>query len=276
MANPLSQWRLCAPYMRQLRLEGSCRNFGTFPSLQAGHNRWSKIKHDKGRDDAIKGRERASISKEIMLASKGSGPDPKSNPRLALAISNAKKINMPRTTVESAIARGQGKSTSGVALEPVTIEAMLPPSVAILVECLSDQKARTLQDLRIIIKDAGGTVTPTAYLFEKKGKVTFQPKDDLNVDDYLEPAIDAGAVDVDADDEGRLIVYTEPTETTVVGDKLVESTGLKIESSDIMWDPNKDTMVQITSENEDSIEEILTAIREETSVQDIYINSTVV
>lgn len=203
------------------------------------------------------------------------GADPKFNPRLTLALSNAKRAGIPKTVIEAAIARGQGISVTGEALEQVTIEAILPHSVAAVIECQTDQKARILQDLRYAIRDAGGTVTPTTYLFEKKGRIIFEKKDGLNPDDYLDQAIEAGAMDITADEEGRLIVFTEPTETKSVGEALTKSSQLTIEELEIIWDPNQDTLVELTEdEHMREIEDILSTLREESSVRDIYLNTT--
>ncbi|EEH33560.1 hypothetical protein PAAG_04610 [Paracoccidioides lutzii Pb01] len=253
----------------------NCRYLSSSAIAQAGHSRWSTIKHDKGKNDAAKSKERVLYARDIINASKLFGPDPSLNPRLALVIAKAKRSGMSKSTIEAAIARGQGVSSTGAALESVTIEALLPGSVAVVIECMTDQKARTLQDLRFLIKHHGGTVTPTSYLFEKKGRIVFEKVEGLNVDDYLEQAIDAGAIDVDTDDQGRLRVFTEHTDTKAVGDKLSVTTGLKIETSDIIWDPYRDTIVKLESEEDaHKIEEILNAIREDSSVQDIYTNST--
>lgn len=204
------------------------------------------------------------------------GPDPKLNPRLNLALTNAKRASIPKAVIETAIARGQGISDTGEALEQVTIEAILPPSVAVVIECQTDQKARVLQDLRYIVKNAGGTITPTTYLFEKKGRIVFEKKEDgLNPDDYLEQAIEAGATDLIADEEGRLVVFTEPTETKGVGETLSKMIGLSVEEREIFWDPNKDTMVQVEDAAQAAkLEETLNAIREDASVQDIYFNTS--
>jgi transcriptional/translational regulatory protein YebC/TACO1 len=202
------------------------------------------------------------------------GPDPKFNPRLSLAISNAKKAGLPKVSIESSIARGQGISSSGAALETVTIEAILPPSVATLIECQTDQKARVLQDVRYIIREMGGTITPTSYLFERKGKIVFEKVEGQNMDDYLDQAIEAGALDIAEDEEGRLTVYTEYTDTKAASEKLAELTGLKIESCEVIWDPNKDTMVKVEDEEAaKSLDDLLAAIREDSSVQEIYINA---
>lgn len=202
------------------------------------------------------------------------GADTKYNPRLTLALSNAKRAGIPKTVIEAAIARGQGISVTGQALEQVTIEAMLPYSVAAVVECLTDQKARVLQDLRYAIKDAGGTVTPTTYLFEKKGKIVFEKKDGSNSDDYLDQAIEAGATDITADEEGRLVIFTEPTETKSVGESFSKLTGLVVEELEIIWDPNQDTMVELKDETQiKELEDLLSTLREDPSLRDIYLNT---
>lgn len=203
------------------------------------------------------------------------GPDPKYNPRLTLALSNAKRASIPKTVIEAAIARGQGLSVTGQALESLTIEAMLPGSVAAVVECQTDQKARVLQDVRYLIKNGGGTVTPTTFLFEKKGRVVMEKKEDLNADDYLDQAIEAGAMDLTTDDKGRLVVFTDPSETKAVGEAFAKLSGLTIEELEIFWDPNKDTLVEVQDESTaKGLEDLLTALREEPSVQDIYLNTT--
>jgi transcriptional/translational regulatory protein YebC/TACO1 len=181
---------------------------------------------------------------------------------------------MPKASIEASIARGQGTSVSGEALESLTIEAMLPGSVAAIIECLTDNKARVLQDLRYIIKDYGGTVTPTMYLFQKKGRISFEKKEDLNFDDYLTQAIEAGATDIDTDREGRILVFTEAAETKAVGESFTKATRLIIERSEIIWDPRKDTMVKVESKEDiKNLEETLGAIRDDPSIRDIYLNS---
>ncbi|EEP78678.1 predicted protein [Uncinocarpus reesii 1704] len=181
---------------------------------------------------------------------------------------------MSKATIDAAIARGQGISSSGAPLEQLTIEAMLPGSVAVVIVCLTDQKARTMQDVRTILKKSGGTISPVTFLFEKKGKVVFE-KDPQgkSADDYLEDAIDAGAADISADSEGRLILYTEPTMTKSVGEAMSATAGLKIESSDIIWDPNKDTMATLqTEEAMNEVDVFLERIHDEPTVQEIYMN----
>lgn len=202
------------------------------------------------------------------------GPDPKYNPRLTLALSNAKRASIPKIIIEAAIARGQGLSVTGQALESLTIEAMLPGSVAAVIECQTDQKARVLQDIRHSIKANGGTVTPTTFLFEKKGRVVMEMKENVNPDDYLDQAIEAGATDIIMDEDGRLVIFTDPSETKKVGETFSKSSGLTIEVLEMFWDPNQDTLVEVQDEDQGkAIDNLLGALREDPSVQDIYLNT---
>ncbi|OKL62697.1 hypothetical protein UA08_01409 [Talaromyces atroroseus] len=252
----------------------ACRAFSMSAADQSGHSRWSTIKHDKAKNDKAKSKERGILTQELINASQLWGPDPKNNPRLQLAIARAKQSQIPKATIEAAIARGQGVSASGQALEAVTIEAMLPGTVAAVIECMAENKARVLQDVRFMIKDNGGNVTPTTYLFEKKGRLVFEKKENTNPDDYLDQAVEAGATDIDTDAEGRLVVYTEPTATKLVAEAMSKSTGLVIEQSQIIWDPIKDTMVKVEDQEQlGQLEEILAALREDSSVQGIYLNT---
>lgn len=251
------------------------RGFGTSAGLLSGHNKWSTIKHDKARNDKAKSKERQMVSKEISSATQLWGADPKYNPRLTLALSNAKRASIPKAIIEAAIARGQGLSLTGQALESLTIEAMLPGGVAAVVECQTDQKARVLQDVRYLIKNGGGTVTPTTFLFEKKGRVVLEKNDGLNPDDYLDQAIEAGATDIITDDKGRLVIFTDPSETKIVSEAFTKLSGLTIEELEIFWDPNQDTLIEVQDEEQmKDLEDLLSSLRDDPSVQDIYLNST--
>jgi transcriptional/translational regulatory protein YebC/TACO1 len=203
------------------------------------------------------------------------GADPKYNPRLTLALSNAKRASIPKNIIEAAIARGQGLSLTGQALESVTIEAILPGGVAAVVECQTDQKARVLQDIRYLIKNGGGTVTPTTFLFEKKGRVVLEKKEDTSADDFLDAAIEAGAMDINTDDKGRLVLLTDPSETKSVGEAFAKLSGLTIEELEMFWDPNQETLVELQDEEQvKALDNLLSSLRDDPSVQDIYLNAT--
>lgn len=223
------------------------RAFATTTSLYSGHNRWSKIKHDKGKNDAVKNRHRSFFAHEIATASKMFGPEPQSNPRLADLITKAKREGFAKASIEAAVARGQGRSVSGASLESFTLEGILPNNVGVIVECETDNKARTMMDVRLVLKEAGGFATPSAYLFERRGRVVFEKREGVGIDQAMEPALETGALDVDEDGGGGLVIFTEPEATKRVADAIGKSLGLQIATSQVLWEPNEDTKVGIDS-----------------------------
>lgn len=224
------------------------RRFGDTTIRHSGHNRWSKIKHDKGKNDALKNRQRSIFAQEIATASKLFGHDPSLNPRLADLIAKSKKEGFAKASIEAAIARGQGRSTTGASLENVTVEGILPNNVAVIIECETDSRLRTLSEVRLAMKDAGGSATPCAYLFEKRGRVVFEPKDSIGVDEAMDSALEAGATDIEEDEDGSLVITSEPSDTKIVGEAMTNAFGLTIKTSDIFWCPNEDTMVQLSND----------------------------
>ncbi|KAM0713392.1 hypothetical protein Q7P37_010354 [Cladosporium fusiforme] len=224
------------------------RPFTTTPIPPSGHNRWSKIKHDKGKADAHKNRQRSIFAQEIATASKLFGPETSSNPKLADLVTKAKREGFAKASIEAAIARGQGRSLTGAQLESVTVEGILPNNVGVIVECETDGKLRTLAGVRLVIKDNGGAATPSSYLFEKKGRVVFEQKDGVGLDEVMDPALEAGATDVDELEDGCVLVTTAPGDTNAVGEAVSAALGLSIKTSSIFWDPNEDTKMPVASE----------------------------
>lgn len=250
------------------------RGLTTNAALRSGHSRWSKIQHDKAKVDMRKNKQRSIFAAQIALASKLNGPDPNTNPHLFDIIAQAKREGFAKASIEAAIARGQGRSLSGANLETVTVEGILPNNVAVIVECETESKLRTLAEVRLAIKSHGGSATPTSYLFTKKGVVTFQKKDGVGVDEAFEVALEAGATDVDSDPDGRIVVSTEPSDLSAVGDTIARALDLQIASSEVIWDPNEDTKVEVPSEEaagdlSDFVDELL---QKEQSVQSISLN----
>jgi transcriptional/translational regulatory protein YebC/TACO1 len=254
---------------------------------RSGHNRWSKIKHDKGKEDAIKSKARGFLSEDVTMASRcayreptprtvltalDGGPDPNLNSRLGIAIANAKRGQLSKTSIEAAIARGQGKSLNGAPLEAVVIEAMLPSTVAAIIECQTESKAKTLQDVRMIITRNGGTVTPTSFFFDKKGKVVFQEQDGIDQDKAMDEAIMAGATDF-AFEDGKLFIETEPSEITAVSDKLSESMKLQIERAEIVYDAKEETLVALNEEQGSEVRRVVDLIEADMTVQNVYTNA---
>lgn len=154
----------------------------------------------------------------------------------------------------------------------VTIEAMLPFGVAAMIECLTESKARTLQDVRYTVNRNGGIVTPTAFLFERKGKIWFQKQEQITVDDALEEAIDAGALDI-IDEEGALVIETPPAEVTAIAQHLQEKLRIQVERSEVVYAPKEDSMITLTEAQGLELQKILDFIEEESSLQNLYINA---
>jgi transcriptional/translational regulatory protein YebC/TACO1 len=177
--------------------------------------------------------------------------------------------------LEAAIARGQGRSTTGAALESLTLEAIMPPSTAIVIDIETDSRKRALADLRSIITKRGGTVTPTSYLFNRRGLVVFEKDErDLGVDEVLEEAIEAGAEDVEVGEDGNILVWTEPSGITKAAEQLKEKHGLKVLNSEIIWDPNEDTLVPLESADGTKLLELATVLQDSADVQGVYANIT--
>lgn len=177
--------------------------------------------------------------------------------------------------MESAVARGQGVSATGAPLEILSLEAIMPSSVAMVVNIETDNKNRTMADLRMLIKNNGGIVTPTAYLFQKRGRVVFE-KDErgLGIDDVLDDAIEAGADDVEDDEDGNIVIWTEPSLTTATAEALVKRLDLKTQSSEIVWDANEDTKVKLNTEDEvQALGKLVEALQDSTNVQGVFVNA---
>lgn len=243
------------------------------PNLQSGHSKWSSIKHDKAKNDAGKSKQRSLMTRDITNAVKLAGPNPEQNPRLALAISTAKKSAVPKASIEAALARGQGLSTNGAALESLVLEAILPPSVATIIECQTDNKLRALAELRLLVKESGGTVSPVGYMFEKKGRIILRQKDGMGVDEVLEPALDVGALDVVEDEEGRVVLFTEPAQTKTTAETLAKALEMEIEESEIIYDPNDDTKVSLEDDSAaKELNNFLDQLQEVQGVTGVYTN----
>lgn len=201
------------------------------------------------------------------------GPDPNASPALAAAIVAAKKAQIAKDMIEVAILRGQGKSLANLPLEMVTIEALLPHGVAAVIECETDNKLRTLQDIRAIIHKAGGSMGPTAYLFEQMGRIQFEEQEKIGVDEALEEAIEAGATDI-VEEENKLVVSTLPSELSAILERLQGSLQIPVEKSGVVYVPNEDTMVPLTDEQAEQLQSVLDTLEADPSLQAIHINAS--
>ena len=194
----------------------------------AGHNKWSKIKRKKGANDAKRGKMFARISKEITVAVKeGDSSDPNFNPRLRVAVANAKGVNMPKDNVARAIKKAE--ESGGAGYVELTYEGYAPNGIAVFVECLTDNTNRTVADIRAIFRKNGGSLSTSgsvAFLFDRKAIFEF-PLNDRDQEELELELIDSGAEDIDVE-EGEMTVTTDMTDFGNMQLKLEE---LKIETT---------------------------------------------
>ena len=198
----------------------------------SGHSKWSSIKHKKGAADAKRGKIFTKLVKEIIVAAKEGGGDQEMNPRLRLAVSTAKGANMPNSNIERAIKRGTGE-LEGVNYEHLIYEGYGQNGVAIIVETLTDNKQRTVADVRHIFSKYGGNLAENgsvSYMFEKKGMIVIH-EDDLDEDEVMMASLDAGAEDFIVE-EGDYIIYTAYADLHSVLKKMEEA-NYNIEKAEI-------------------------------------------
>lgn len=264
--------------LRPQLLRATCpqcsRTLTSGSSLLSGHNKWSKIKHDKAAADAKKNAVRTQFTKFLTLYSRLYGANPDNNPQLAAALASARKAGVPKAIIEAAVARGQGRSSEGAALESVTFEAIIPPSVALIVETETDSRLRLLQDLNLIIKKGKGTPGTSKFFFSRLGRVVFEKNESgIGAEQIMDEALEAGAEDLEDDEEGNIVVWTQPNHTSQVCRSVATAFGLKAISSDIIWSPNEDTKVSIDSSPQVAdLADLLVKLQEHPDVQAVYSN----
>lgn len=196
------------------------------------------------------------------------------NPTLAFAINSAKRAQLSKDQIEKAIAKGQGKSLSGAALDPVFIEAMLPYSVAAILEGQTENKNRILADVKMIVQRSGGALTPTAFSFKKKGKICFKQHDTIGVDEAMDAAIEAGAEEI-FDEQGQLVVETAPDMLSAVRQRMEAALGLEVERSHLFYDPKEDSLAELNDEQTSELQAILDQLDELDDLQEVYTNAVV-
>ncbi len=200
----------------------------------AGHSKWSNIKHKKAKEDAKRSKIFSKIIKEITIAAREGGGDPTGNPRLALAMENAKAANLPKDNVERAIKRGTGEGADATNYEEITYEGYGPGGIAYFVEATTDNNTRTVAEVRHIFTRFGGnmgTNGSVAFLFEQKGYIQI-PADGKDEDEFMLEALEAGADDVELEDN-VFAVYTTRNDLFEVRNAL-EAAGYVIESAELI------------------------------------------
>ena len=209
----------------------------------AGHSKWANIRHKKAKEDKKRSKIFTKHIKEITVAAREGGGDVDGNPRLSLAIDNAKADNVPKDNIERAIKRGAGEDTEGASFEEATFEGYGPGGIAYFIEVTTDNNNRTVSDIRHIFTKHGGnmgTNGSVGYMFEQKGMIQV-PSEGLDDEEFMLNAIDAGAIDVNTDDE-MFVVYTEREELFDVRSRLEEA-DLEIESATLIREAVTETKV---------------------------------
>src|SRR6476619_1906821 len=233
----------------------------------AGHSKWANIQHRKGRQDAKRGKIFTRLIKEITVAARMGGGDPASNPRLRLAVDKAYGTNMPKDNVERAIKRGTG-DLEGVNYEEIRYEGYGIGGAAIMVDCMTDNKTRTVADVRHAFTKYGGnlgTDGSVAFLFRHCGQLVFAPG--TSEDKVMEAALDAGAEDVITNDDGSIEVITAPHDFLAVKDKL-EKAGLKAELAEVTMKPVTESL--LTDDDAVKMQKLMDALESLDDVQEVY------
>lgn len=236
----------------------------------SGHSKWSTIKRKKGAADAKRGALFGKLSRAITVAAKEGGGDPDMNPNLSLAIQKAKDANMPNDNIDRAIAKGTGSGADAADYERITYEGYAPGGVAVLVEVLTDNRNRTASDVRYIFTKNGGklgTSGSVAYLFERKGVILI-PAENVDEDELMLAALDAGAEDVVADDE-HFRITTEASDFMAVRQGL-EDAGIEYENAEVSMEP-QNTVTLEASDAKQTLR-LIDALEEDDDVQEVYSN----
>lgn len=234
----------------------------------SGHNKWSTIKHKKGAADAKRGKIFTKLIKEISVAAKLGGGDPAANPRLRTAVDKAKAENMPKDNIERAIKKGTG-GMEGVVYEEIVYEGYGPGGVAVLVEVMTDNRNRSVSEVRSIFTKCNGNMGEAgcvAWMFDKKGLLIFDKSADF--DALFEAALEAGADDVAEEDE-QYEVTTEPGAFMEVRDTL-EAKGFKYQSAEVTMIPQ--TLVALEGKQAESMLKMMDRLEDCDDVQNVYAN----
>jgi YebC/PmpR family DNA-binding regulatory protein len=236
----------------------------------AGHSKWANIQHRKNAQDAKRGKIFTKLIREITVASRMGGGDPASNPRLRAAIDKALDANMTKDTIERAVKRGAGAG-EGDNYEAIRYEGYGAAGVAVMVECLSDNRNRTVSEVRHAFTKHGGnlgTDGSVAYLFSKSGILTFAAGSDE--DKVMEAALEAGADDVVTNDDGSIDVLTSPENFVDVKEAMVAA-GLTPEMAEITMKPS--TTVDLGLEDAERVMKMVDMLEDLDDVQNVYTNA---
>lgn len=236
----------------------------------AGHSKWATTKHKKAANDAKRSKLFAKMVKDIEVAARVGGGDPAGNPTLFDAIQKAKKASVPNDNIDRAVKRGSGAEAGGADWETIMYEGYAPGGVAVLVECLTDNRNRAASDVRVAFTRNGGNLADpgsVSYLFTRKGRIVV-PKEGTDEDSVMLAVLDAGAEEVN--DEGEYFeVLTEATDVVPVRQGLQEA-DIDYDSAEVIFHPSM--QVEVDVEGARSVLRLLDALEDSDDVQNVYAN----
>ncbi|MGR5501663.1 YebC/PmpR family DNA-binding transcriptional regulator [Vibrio sp. DNB22_10_4] len=238
----------------------------------AGHSKWANIRHRKAAQDAKRGKIFTKLIREIVVAAKEGGGDIDNNPRLRAAIDKALSNNMTRDTVNRAVSRGAGGEGDDN-METVIYEGYGPGGTAVMVECMTDNRNRTVSGVRHAFSKAGGNLGTDGsvnYLFDKKGVISYAPG--LDEDEVMEVALEGGADDIETGEDGAIDVYTDPTEFGSVKDALDEA-GFDASNAEVTLVPS--TKADLDESTAPKLLRLIDALEDLDDVQEVYHNGDI-
>ncbi|MFA5243083.1 MAG: YebC/PmpR family DNA-binding transcriptional regulator [Sulfuricella sp.] len=238
----------------------------------AGHSKWANIQHRKGRQDEKRGKIFSRLSKEITVAAKMGGGDANFNPRLRVAIDKAKEVNMPADNIDRAVKKGTGE-LEGVDYVEIRYEGYGINGASIIVDCLTDNRTRTVADVRHAFSKHGGnlgTDGSVAFMFKHCGQIIFAPG--TSEDKVMEAALEAGAEDVLSNDDGSVEVITAPGDFAAVKEAL-EKAGLKAEVAEVTMKPDNETV--FSGDDAVKMQKLLDALDALDDVQEVFTSAVI-
>ena len=237
----------------------------------SGHSKWHNIQNKKGKADAKRVKIFTKIGRELMIAVKNGGPDPDNNPKLRDAIAKAKAANMPNDTVQRSIKKASGE-LSAVDYERIVYEGYGPSGVAVIVDTLTDNKNRSAGNVRSAFTKGGGNMGTTGcvgFMFQEKGEIVIE-KGDLDEEELMMMALDAGAEDFNSDEEEVFIITTAPEDFGTVREAL-EAEGLEFLEAAVKMIP--DTYTEINEDDAKKFQKMLDLLEDDDDVQEVYHNA---
>jgi transcriptional/translational regulatory protein YebC/TACO1 len=270
-------------------IEPCLRYFTTTLPTRSGSNKWSKTKHIKAGTDKKKMAERTYFAKQLAMFSRIGGDNLQFNSQLANMVAAATKACIPKNVIQDAISRGQGRSLSGTQLQNITLEGMIPPSIAIVVEAETDNKTRTIGDLKHLLKKGGAVATPSTWYFERLGRTIVKMKNDGPVppsihDDLVDESLnhegiwdisvegEAGSTEATTDST-TFSIWTQPANLSNITQAYLDKFNFEIVESDIVYKPDPDRVLELADmETAKSLGFILEGCAEYPEVKAIYVN----